>query len=51
MPLKKISEAMREHKMECFTNGILEYWVSNPSFHHSNPDERIEHILPQAFGI
>jgi hypothetical protein len=24
-----------EHKMECWSDGILEYWVSNPSLHHS----------------
>jgi hypothetical protein len=22
--------------MECWSNGILEYWVSNPSRHHSS---------------
>jgi hypothetical protein len=32
---KEISEVRRAYKMECWSNGILEYWVLNPSLQHS----------------
>jgi hypothetical protein len=43
----------REHKMECWRIGILEYWVSNhhsttPSFHYSSPMNRSSETKPMS---